>query len=205
MIKVKLANEPTSFDSNVRKRGNSYIKRFNVGEKIDFTGHEYWRLALNDLHDAYSSICAYTCHWIAPDTGSDTVEHFRPKSRYPNEAYEWKNYRLVCGRLNGRKGDNEDVIDPFKITKGMFEIDFPSLQIRPGKKLSAAKEAIAMSSIQRLKLNDERCIRARQSYAESFRDGHISFDYLKKQAPFLALELERQGVRDRLSEVLKPN
>ena len=34
------------------------------------------------------------------------------------------NYRLVCGTLNSRKGTFE-VLDPFMIEDGWFEIDFP--------------------------------------------------------------------------------
>ncbi|MGK4002899.1 hypothetical protein WMF31_09785 [Sorangium sp. So ce1036] len=33
------------------------------------------------------------------------VEHFRPKARFPAQAYGWKNYFLVCMGCNGAKHD----------------------------------------------------------------------------------------------------
>ncbi|AUX24936.1 uncharacterized protein SOCEGT47_054770 [Sorangium cellulosum] len=33
------------------------------------------------------------------------VEHFRPKARFPAQAYDWKNYFLVCMGCNGAKHD----------------------------------------------------------------------------------------------------
>ena len=33
------------------------------------------------------------------------IEHFRPKSRFPAQAYSWGNYFLVCAGCNGHKHD----------------------------------------------------------------------------------------------------
>ena len=202
MIKIDLANEPTSFDQNVRVPGSDYLASL-AGSPVDFSNREYWRRCLTDLHSAYNSICAYTCHWIPLDTGSDTVEHFVAKKTDPDLAYEWSNFRLVCGRLNSRKGIHSDVVDPFAVSPGMFELDFPSLQIMEGLNIGARKSSLALSTISRLKLNDERCLRMRQQYVEELRDGHISFDYLERHAPFLAYEIDRQGIRNNLHTVMK--
>lgn len=205
MRKIDLAPEPPDFDVNVRQPGLTYLASLAPGTTVIFASREYWRRSLLDLHAAYNSICAYTCHWIAPDTGSDTVEHFLAKSTNPELAYEWRNYRLVCGRLNGRKGAHTDVADPLEIVDDMFVIDFPSLQVKAGTNISDANRLLATTTVDRLKLNDERCIRTRQAYVENFRDGHISFDYLTRRAPFIAQELDRQGIRNSLSTIMKPN
>jgi hypothetical protein len=78
-------------------------------------GHEYWTRIIPDLYDAYGGICAYSCHWTPYDTSWKTVEHFKPKSKYPEEAYCWANYRFVCGLLNGCKEDHEDILEPFTL------------------------------------------------------------------------------------------
>jgi uncharacterized protein (TIGR02646 family) len=203
MITVAKAGEPPQFDATVREPGKKFLDGLAAGQKVDFRGREYWRKIIPELYAAYGGICAYTCHWIAPDTGSDTVEHFRPKSTYPNLAYEWTNFRLVCGRLNGRKANFEDVADPCSGIDGWFEILFPSLQISVRNGLSGHDDALARSTIKRLKLNDNRCIKGREAYIEPFCKDEITMDYLDKCAPFLARELIRQDLLLKIKEIMQ--
>jgi len=96
---IKMQPEPAHFFERVQKRGEEFLKLHP-----DVKGNllkPYWRAIIPDLYNAYSGICAYTCHWTPYDTGWKTVEHFRPKELYPQEAYLWANYRFVCGTLNG--------------------------------------------------------------------------------------------------------
>jgi hypothetical protein len=190
MIRVTPAPEPASFSDRVRKPGQQYLATISAtAPSVDFTNRSYWRTMLPELHAAYDGICAYSCHRISLDTGADTVEHFIPKSLSPRDAYEWENYRLVCARLNGRKGSSQDVVDPFLVERGMFQLHFPSLCVVAGRK----KKQVANSTIQRLKLNDSRSVEARQHYIENYLDNFITFEYVAQCAPFLALELKRQG------------
>src|SRR5665213_904413 len=104
------------------------------------------------------------CHWLPRDTGHDTVEHFIPKSIDASKAYDWSNFRLVCGRLNGRKGKYQDVVDLFLVAQGMFEIHFPTLDIVEASTLVGQQHALAKTTIVRLKLNDARCTGARMEW-----------------------------------------
>lgn len=199
-----MAAEPADFDRKVRAPGDAFLKSLPAGAKVNFRGREYWRKILRELHNSYNGICAYTCHYIPLDVGGDTVEHFMPKKSYPALAYEWANFRLVCSRLNGRKKDHQDVVDPFLITPGMFELMFPSLLIREGSGLSAANKKLAKSSIARLKLNHERNIEARLEYVLRYRDGKHSLLHLSDHAPFIHNELTRQGLNSASLKVLMP-
>jgi hypothetical protein len=149
-----------------------------------------------DLYNAYSGICAYTCHWTPYDTGWKTVEHFRPKELYPQEAYLWANYRFVCGTLNGRKGINEDILDPFALEEGWFTLHFPSLQLMPGKHIKSNESARVEKTIKYLKLNDWICVRARRDWLLPYLRGKYPIDFLAEKAPFLAKELRRQRLED---------
>src|SRR2546427_329692 len=117
--------EPVNFNARVRIPGRRYLNHTPAPTSKEFAAHSFWRRILSELHDAYSGICAYSCHWIPYDTGADTVEHFLAKNTHPTQAYEWTNYRLVCATLNGRKGIHADVLDPFHVQNGWFVIDFP--------------------------------------------------------------------------------
>ncbi len=48
--------------------------------------------------------CAY-CQASVNDAGAGAVEHFRPKSLFPTQAYEWGNYFYSCERCNIFKSD----------------------------------------------------------------------------------------------------
>ena len=147
-----------------------------------------------ELHDAYRGICAYSCHWIPYDTGGKTVEHFMAKSHFPNQAYEWSNFRLVCSTLNGRKGTN-NILDPFAIGNGWFVIDFPSLLVKPSIGLPDPLAQQVRETITSLGLNDEgTCLKGRERYIKNYCKNLVDFEYLRQEAPFIAQELERQDL-----------
>lgn len=202
MIKIECAIEPTSFNNLVRDPGRRYLAKTPNPTARGWNSHSYWRRILPALHDSYLGICAYSCHWIPYDTGADTVEHFVPKTSAPLEAYEWHNYRLVCGTLNGRKGDFGDVLDPFEIAEFTFILDFPSLLIRPNPSLDRDTSAKAHQTIARLGLNDEgTCLKSRVEWLKHFCEGSISAAYLERKAPFIMMELRRQNLEQSIGRV----
>ena len=204
MIHIEAHLEPLVFDSKVRRPGRQFLRRTPRPTSKQFATHSYWTEILDVLHQAYNGICAYSCHWIPYDTGSDTVEHFLPKKRHPRLAYEWSNYRLVCGTLNGRKGEHRDVLDPFLVNNGDFILKFPSLMVDPSPNLSRAYQSKIKRTIERLRLNDEgTCLKSRVKWVSDYCDDHISFEHLRIHAPFIALELERQTLTGNIKAVMR--
>jgi hypothetical protein len=203
MMHIDSHPEPDIFNARVRIPGINYLAKNPSPTTSEFNNHSYWRRVLHNLHDAYRGICAYSCHWIPYDTGADTVEHFLPKDIYPDQAYEWVNYRLVCGTLNGRKGTFSDVLDPFHIEDGWFVMDFPSLQVKPADGLEDTLTAQVWATINRLKLNhDGTCRRARERYVKYYCKGRIDMDFLWDEAPFIAYEVERQGLVTTINDIM---
>lgn len=202
MIHVEPQPEPAEFDSAVRKPGRTFLAKVARPKGSQWRGREYWRAVGQILHETYNGVCAYSCHWIPHDTGGRTVEHFRPKATHPAEAYEWANFRLVCSTLNGRKG-TRTVLDPFVIPTGWFHIDFPSLLVKPSPELSADEQRQVEETRDILGLNDEgTCLAGRFHYVEALCCGQISLVYLQRAAPFLAAEIDRQGLATRLKEIM---
>jgi hypothetical protein len=153
----------------------------------------YWTRALDHLMEAYRNVCAYACFRIHPVTGAQSVDHMAPKSRAWDRVYEWSNYRLVCSLLNARKRDFTDVLDPFEIQDHWFEIEPVGFQVRPAAALSAATVQLVELTIERLRLNERRFRDARERDWTSYIDGHVSFEILREESPFVARELLRQG------------
>lgn len=202
MIPVKKQPKPDHFFERVEKPGKKFLAENPNPIGKDWKHHEYWTKIERELYDTYSGICAYSCTWISRVTGGKTVEHFKPKKLYPQEAYSWDNYRLVCLILNGRKSDFEDVLDPFTLQDGWFVLDFPSLMIFPGDHLSVEEAKQVNQTVKRLKLNeDEDCTKDREKWLRDYVTDQISFSHLEKHAPFIASELNRQGIIERTHSV----
>lgn len=203
MIRVNMKAEPDSFDLCVRQPGNRFLGNTPAPTAKEFEKHPYWRSILRELREAYNSVCAYCSFYVPPATGVDTVEHFKPKSKHPNLAYEWSNYRFVSHRLNSRKGARENVLDPFEIENGWFVIEFPSLLVKPAANLSNDVERRVEMSIAALGLNDPAtCLQQREDYTEDYCKQFVTYSYLQKDAPFLAAEIDRQGLVGRLNDVM---
>lgn len=209
MIQVLERPEPLEFDAEVRTPGSEFLAKTPKPTRKQFNSHDYWRRILPQLYQSYDKICAFSCHWIPPDTGFRTVEHFKSKMKNPGDAYEWKNYRLVAGALNGRKGEHTDVLDPFKIEDGWFVINFPSMLVEPSDELSPKRRGQVEATISRLKLNDDgSCVSARLTWIQEYcnildgGDEQHAYDFLMRYAPFVGKELERQGLRGRIPTLL---
>lgn len=190
MILIQARPKPPDFSKKVREPGQIFLR--NSPHPTGWNNREYWQRALSDLYNAYNGIGAYCAEWIPYTIGDLTVDHFIPKSVQPQLAYEWSNYRLASLKFNGRKGDYQDVLDPFKLEADWFILKFPSLQVDPNPTLSDHRVRTVANIINRLKLNDELCVQSRLRWIRDYCLREITFDYLKRNAPFISYELERQ-------------
>lgn len=201
MIKIIPKPEPADFDDLVRIPGNAFLNaradKSKAPTNKEFEGKTFWREIIPELEVLYDRICAYCCEFIPHVTGGSSVEHFWPKSKQPySEAYEWRNYRLVCTRVNGWKGVKTDVLDPFKIENGWFVIDFATLLVKAADATSLPVTVTVKQiedTITTLKLNhNDRCFKSRKAHLEEYcRSGNIAA--FRAFAPFLAKEVTRQG------------
>lgn len=165
----------------------------------EFRRHNYWKEALENLREVYDSACAYTTMKLV---AKGSVDHFRPKSKYPQLAYEWSNYRLARQTINTRKGDTDEVLDPFTIQKGWFTLDLPSYLIKPGQELSRNMRVAVNVTINILGLNNnDNLVQERCRWLVDLADERITLDFLDRQYKFLALEVTRQGVQTSLHEI----
>ena len=200
VIRIREQPEPDSFNEKVRRKGNAFLKKSK--RPFNWEGHSYWRTILPELHSVYKGICSYSAEWI-PFNATSTVDHFIPKDQNPDHAYEWKNYRLAFLKFNARKKDFTDVLDPFTLVKDCFVLNFPSHLIIPNPNLPDNLKKKADKTIKRLKLNDDDlCVQSRLRWTNEFCDG-VPFDFLKRNAPFIAYELQRQKLVDKIAEIMK--
>lgn len=197
MIRVTAKAPPDDFDVKVRQPGLRWLESRPlpldrpVPPKTKL--EPYWRKCLPQLRDAYQGICAYTALWVEEVTGFQTVDHFVAKSRAAAKlAYEWSNYRFASGRMNSRKREFDDVVDPFEVAANTFSLNITSgtIAATPGHR----DESAARATIKRLGLNDAALVRTRLGYWQEYVQGHIDGDYLERKAPFVWREAKRLGL-----------
>ncbi|WP_218060801.1 hypothetical protein, partial [Aeromonas sp. EERV15] len=124
-----------------------------------------------------------------------TVDHFVAKSKNRKLAYEWSNYRLSAACVNTAKGVL-DVVDPFEVQDGWFELDFATLDVQRRHGAPNAQHPKIDATLSLLNLRD--CRQQREEYVTSYHLGPgesgIDLVYLEHRAPFIASELRRQGL-----------
>jgi hypothetical protein len=160
--------------------------------------YPYWTRALDALHEAYHGICAYSCFYIEPITGP-TVDHFVAlRQAGARQAYEWDNFRLACSLLNACKNKFPDVLDPFEIEDGWFELNLATFEVEPAPNLDEQLKQRVRDSIQRLQLNSRDCRNTRRRWFEDYWQPRVASRplplwYFEERAPLLAREMRRQG------------
>ncbi len=130
-------------------------------------GDDQWRAFHDDLARVFFDLCAY-CEEIC----RGEVDHFRPKSRFPEQVYEWSNWVFACHDCNHSKRDNwpaRGYVDPCAKTlsarpKQFFDFDTLTGIIKPKGDLSIQRRQKAAQMIQDLRLNAHHHLKKRRSW-----------------------------------------
>ena len=200
MIPVTPAPEPPEFDAAVRQPGLRFLAKMPAPSS--WRNRDYWTAAIPALRLAYNSTCCYSAEWIPSVTGNSSVDHFKPRAARPDLAYEWSNFRLAAARLNARKGAVQGILDPFQIGEQWFALDFPALLVKRGDALPPQFEAAFDLTVRTLRLNDEISVDSRMRWLRGYCERRYTFDYLLDSAPFIARELQRQGLAESIREIM---
>lgn len=106
MIPVNRLPEPNWFDVSVRQKGLLFLEKVSKPTDSQWDGHAFWRETLPEFRTGYAQICNFAATWIPRTTGSDSIDHFVPKTDEPMRAYEWTNFRYASLRFNRTKRKN---------------------------------------------------------------------------------------------------
>jgi hypothetical protein len=204
MIQVPEHPEPSDFDTKVRTPGRAFLTRVPTPNSKQFKGENHWKNSLDDLHSLYNGVCAYSAHWIPRDVARPSVDHFIPKHIAPELAYEWRNFRLCAEKLNNYKDNSLVVMDPFMIKTGWFVIDFATFFIKAAAGLPEIIEDRITKTITCLKLNDDdHLVKERVNWVKAYCEGDVTFGFLERRCPFIAYELKRQDLKEKIKSMLK--
>lgn len=198
MIHVTAQPEPASFNVEVRQKGLAWLRKKNIALDQPLppktTIEPYWRHCLDDMHASYNGCCAYLAVFFERVNGGGSVDHFIAKSQRADLAYEWSNYRLACSRMNSRKREYDDVLDPFEVQDGWFRLEPVSGKVFPNPELPDEQQQAVKATIERLGLDDAGHREMRARHYQEYRQGLYTGEFLKKRSPFVWMEANRQGL-----------
>lgn len=185
MMRFNPPPEPPEFDQKARQPGNTWLAK-NPGKRPK----DLWSPFTSQLADGFQSLCGYSAMY--QPTG--TVDHYLSCKNYPEQAYEWSNYRFASGWINSSKRTVDDqVLDPFEVEDDWFEILLPSLQLVLTDAVPPQERERAEFTLHRLHLrDDERVIRQRQQWYQLYLDGDLTLEGLEKKAPLIARAVRKQ-------------
>ena len=170
---------------------------------------DIWKESKEPMRKFSGQKCAY-CEEKITASRSGQVEHFRPKTKFPTQAYVWKNYFLACNGCNGAKGNkwpHENGLDYVRPDEETF--DPKTFEFHQNGKVKAVGGAAAERTIKDFALNRDWLVDARKDEIEEaleILDEILdSFDWDPDQAKRRVTRLlaRRSRVKVQFSEALR--
>lgn len=199
MIRVTHPCPPANYITDVKNPGDSFLRRTPNPTNRDWNKHRYWSRIHPYLHTSLNGICSYCSSWTPqPNTigvnDHTSIDHFIPKSIDQSRAYEWDNFRLCRARLNIRKSNFTDVLDPYTINNSWFHLDFSTFLIRPTNTLEISLKNQVIATIIRLELNsDNDYVYERIAVIKEYCLDNLTFNDLQVKYPFIASQMKIQN------------
>lgn len=179
--------EPEQFDEKCRKKGLAWIAKNPLKKRPS----DFWSLFRLDLAQGFENRCAFGAMWIS----SGTVDHFVSCDEDMSRAYDWANYRYVDGWVNSSKNKKKaaDLLDPFEVCEGWFEVVLPSLQLVITDAIPEPFRERAENTLNNLPIhNDERLVRNRREWLKMYEENELSLEGLRRKAPLIAAAVEKK-------------
>ena len=185
MIHFDTVPKPQDFEKLVEQPGAKWLEENRAGRP-----KELWSAFKPELADGFNNLCAYTAMYEPVGT----VDHFVSCNEDRNRAYDWSNYRYSAAWVNSSKSNlnSGQILDPFRVENGWFEVLLPSLQLVVCDDIPPEYWDRAEFILTRLHLgHDERVIRQRREWYRMYQDGELSLVGLKRKAPLIAAAIEK--------------
>ena len=160
--------EPSSLKPIRYSYTRKWVQHYRNGVEPKPTD-SYWRRFHGDLGQVFHSLCAY-CEKIC----KGEIDHFRPKSKFPELVYDWSNWLFTCHDCNIAKREKWPIagyVDPCaKSAKDhpeyCFTFDTLTGEILPMEDLSSSRRRQAGKMIEDLQLNRHDHLRQRRERIE---------------------------------------
>jgi hypothetical protein len=189
VIRVPRRKAPHGFKERVAAPGKAWLAR-NKGRRKGLPA--YWSRVKDDVIAAFSQRCAYTAMWLSHD---GEIDHFVSIDEDPRKAFRWDNLRYAAAWINRSKQNipSSQLLDPFEVEDGWFEIVLPSLELRVTDRCPVHLRPRAELMLDRLGLRSgPQVMRSRRAFYAQYRSGRAKLEYLDDYAPLIARAIRKQ-------------
>jgi hypothetical protein len=186
MIRSVCARKPAGFVEKVERPGKRWLAAHDRGRPRDL-----WSPFKPQLADAFQNLCAYGAMYEPVGT----IDHFVSVDEDRRRAYDWRNYRYCSAWVNSSKQrlSSAEVLDPFLVQDGWFEVILPSLQLVVADDMPRKYRARAEGMLTRLHLrDDERVMRQRRMWLKMYDMGSLTLEGLAEHAPLIARAVKKR-------------
>jgi len=164
MIRVARGPALEGFEQRAHKWEDDYRAAKDLNQEL--TVSVFWGRIRSHIQDDAAQLfqifhgkCAF-CESHMAHVSSPNVEHYRPKSRFPELAFRWDNWLLSCGRCNDKKwahfpdcNSEPCLIDP---TEDDPEAHIEFVGYVPMPRTKRGDETIRLIQLDRSPLEEER-------------------------------------------------
>jgi len=104
LYKMERISSPECLFQNGQQWANEYVanRRQNPKHKFSWRNDDCYQAVRKRLSEMTKAHCAFCDGQIGVES-RETVEHFRPKSKFPELAYEWENLFPCCDMCQSKK------------------------------------------------------------------------------------------------------
>ncbi len=171
---------PRNFTQRCETPGKAWLAANPTAKKF----HAYWQPFQPQIAEGFHDRCG----WWAMRIADGAVDHYLSKKNHRHLAYDWSNYRYISTSVNSSKRNLDDqVLDPFEIQPGWFEVLLPSMLLRRTALVPPALQAKADFTIKQLRLKSGHKVRRnRRAWYEDYKNGKITPAGLASYAPLVA-------------------
>jgi uncharacterized protein (TIGR02646 family) len=200
MIKLQRPDEPqklidnkaawqAGLDAAIAVHGS--YKQIPEKERNKLINHYKDNDVKEPLFESSHQKCAY-CECKTTEGGYAEVEHYKPKSLYPESTFEWNNLLPVCKHCNSMKGDHdtgtEAIINPYDIDP---EEAFVYKRIQINAKDGTYFE-MATKTIEVCRLNDYRLLTSRANILPRLECSTMALEEAIENYNAATMEKEKQ-------------
>ena len=133
---------------------------------------------LSEMTNFHCSFCGI--YPLKQFAGGRSIDHFKPKTKFPEKAFDWNNLFISCSDCQNIKGGNFPDIEPIKPDNPnynfdyWFKINWENNFIIPNTLRTLSEQNIAQKTINWLGLNKGERPDARNDELEKYRSSDIS-------------------------------
>ena len=181
MNRIVRTSCPDWLEKKYKIWGKEWETKYNKNHKsTDFKWRQDSNKGYNDLIEKLSAMtnkhCSYCDSYPIGSRIPYTIDHFRPKTKYPLLAYVWHNLFICCG-ICQKRGNNFDkkILKPDTLYYDFdkyFEIDTITGEIKANNKKSNENIERAKITIELMNLNENGKPEDRLEELNSFLDSN---------------------------------